>query len=322
MADAVSSTSGFANGSQGGASNLTRISFMVSGAGSRLESVGRNAVSVVEVGSPAVLRVTHDYHPSVSPHLYEATVTIKNISASSVQPRYRRVLDFDAEPTAFSEFITLEPGDAVRLLDSADDGFATADPLGGGFSDLASCGPAPFADCGPADHDAAFDFGFPVFSPGASVTFKAYFGAAGTEKEAFAALAAVEAEVFALVQPDGDPSGGTPNTFIVGFSGAGGSPYVPQCSLTPVAGGGPVNQNHTITATVTLAGAPLPGVTMEFDVVSGPHTGANSSTVTNDSGQALFIYGGSVTGLDRIEAVGNLIGLYPAFCKAGKGWNP
>lgn len=102
-------------------------------------------MSIVEVGSPTVLRVTHDYHPSVSPHLYEATVTIKNVSASSVQPRYR-VLDFDVEPTAFSEFITLEPGDAVRLLDSADDGFATADPLGGGFSDLAGCGPPPGPD--------------------------------------------------------------------------------------------------------------------------------------------------------------------------------
>lgn len=60
---------------------------------------------------------------------------------------------------------------------------------------------------------------------------------------------------------------------------------------------------------------------MDFDVVSGPRTGANSSTVTNASGQALFIYGGTFTGLDRIEAVGNLIGLYPAFCKASKGWS-
>ena len=43
------------------------------------------------------MRVTHDYHPSANPNLYEVTVTVENISAVPVDLRYRRVMDWDID---------------------------------------------------------------------------------------------------------------------------------------------------------------------------------------------------------------------------------
>jgi hypothetical protein len=49
--------------------------------------------------------------------------------------------------------------------------------------------------------------------------------------------------------------------------------------------------SHTVTATaVTTAGAPVAGVTMTFDVLTGPNSAAGGSAITNASGQASFTY--------------------------------
>ena len=40
----------------------------------------------------------------------EATVTIENISAEAVEARYRRVVDWDIDPTPTSEYVTVETG--------------------------------------------------------------------------------------------------------------------------------------------------------------------------------------------------------------------
>jgi RHS repeat-associated protein len=48
---------------------------------------------------------------------------------------------------------------------------------------------------------------------------------------------------------------------------------------------------HTVTATATSAnGAPVPGSTVNFSVLTGPNTGANGQGVTNASGQTTFTY--------------------------------
>jgi hypothetical protein len=319
-ADATSGITGYANiSTDAGANFITPISFSVSGAGTKPESVARSAESVVTIGG--ILRVTQNYHPSVSPNLYEVTVTIQNISGATVSPRYRRTMDFDVEPTAFSEFMTIEIGTAANLIDASDNGFSTANPLGGGVTDIGSCGPPSYTDCGPTDHGAVFDFGFDPLAPGAAVTFQIYYGAAGTELAALAALSAVGAEVYALGQPAGGQETGAPNTFIFGFSGVGGVPVLPQCELSPASSINPVGTVHTVTATVTLNGAPVPANGIDFDVVAGPHIGATGSGTTNLSGQASFSYTGTIVGTDTIEATGS-VGDQPFLCRASKQWVP
>jgi uncharacterized repeat protein (TIGR01451 family) len=222
VADAISGVTGHANEAFGGVINITPLSFA---------TTRTTAVSTVQIGS--TFRVIHDYHPSITPNLYEASVTIENISSADVDARYRRVMDWDVEPTAFSEFVTVVTIQgserAANVLFSSDDGFASADPLAGP-SQISFTGDA--VDSGPRDHGALFDFGFGTLRPGEKVTFNIYYGAAGTEDEAEEALATIRAEVYSFGQPNtvGGPNLGTPNTFIFAFSKVGGDPVFPKDS--------------------------------------------------------------------------------------------
>jgi hypothetical protein len=219
VADSISGVRGFANVSTDGVRNITLLDY---------SSTATTAVSKVQIGS--TFRVTHDYHPSFSPNLYEAKVTIENISNSNVDVRYRRVMDWDIEPTPFSEFVTLVTiqgsTKAANVLFSSDNGFASADPLSGPSSILFS---GDAQDSGPADHGALFDFGFGNVAPGNTVSFNIYYGAAPTEAEALTALATIRAEVFSFGQPNTPegPTLGKPNTFMFAFANVGGGPIIP-----------------------------------------------------------------------------------------------
>lgn len=213
VADATTGVSGYANEAADGVVNLTPVAFV---------SDATSAVSTVGVGTTFV--VTHDYHPSpVTPNLYEVDVTVENVSLNAVDLRYRRVMDWDAEPTPFSEFVTIQgTAGASDVLFASNNGFASANPLSGP-SDSGLTG--DFVDQGPSDHGALFDFAFGSLEPGASKTFTTFYGAAGNESDALAALAAVGAEVYSFGQPSSsDPTVGTPNTFMFAFAGVGGTP--------------------------------------------------------------------------------------------------
>jgi hypothetical protein len=211
-------------------------------------STPSTAISVVDIATPGagggMLRVTHAFMPSVSPNLYEVGVTIENLTAMDIGAgdlRYRRVMDWDIEPTPFSEFVTIHVGDSANLLTATNDGFALGDPLSppectpGGpcvfpFITLVP-GDPDLVDSGPQDHGSLFDFAFGPVAMGDSVSFKIFYGAAAVgEAGALAALAAVGAEVFSLGQcnPEFNDSCnielGTPNTFAFGFAGVGGTP--------------------------------------------------------------------------------------------------
>jgi len=188
------------------------------------------------VGAPA-LEVRHDFRPSASAYLYAVTVTLRNLTDAMLGSgptglRYTRLMDFDTEPTAFSEFITLQWGGAVNLLTTSNDGFEPANP----FHVTTPIGcplNASFVDCGPFDHGARFDFGFPALDVGASRSFTIFYGAAPSEAAADAARLAVGAGVYAYGQcnPAGDSrcsiTAGTPITYIFGFESAGvGAPPV------------------------------------------------------------------------------------------------
>lgn len=227
-ADAITETSGWANEYEGGTFNLVPVSF---------ESTASTARSVVRVGD--TLEVTHDYHPSsLSPNLYEVSVSIKNISGETVRPRYRRVMDWDVEPTAFDEFVTtvtgktLGVGGPLALLDNDNDGFATANPLGSD-GQLTPHYFDSFTDAGPTDHGARFDFGFGELAPNVSTHFNIYYGAANDEATALGALAIVQAELYSLGQPSTEHGAdlGEPNTFVFGFNGIGGEPVAPDPTI-------------------------------------------------------------------------------------------
>ena len=226
VADATSGVTGYADVSVGGVANLAVESF---------RRTSDTAVSVVRVGD--TFRVTHDYHPSISPNLFEATVTIENISGQATDVRYRRVMDWDIEPTAFSEFVSVVTIAGTQLarnvLFSSDNGFASPNPLAGPSS-IDFTGDA--IDSGPDDHGALFDFGFGTLNPGEKVTFNIYYGAAATEAAADKALGEVKAEVYSYGQPNcpsfscpdvNGPRDGRPNTFIFAFSGVGGESIKP-----------------------------------------------------------------------------------------------
>lgn len=205
--------SGSANNSNG-VFNLTSVSFM---------PVGTDSVtSVVDMGTS--LRVTHAFAPTPeTDDLYRVTVTIENISGAIIDDlRYRRVMDWDVEPTPFFEFVTIG-GTAVAtaVLFASNNGFESADPFAG-TSNLGAVG--DFTDFGPSDHGALFDFGFGSLGIGEKFSFEIFYGASLTEAGAFAALAAVGAEVYSLGQASDDAAGVRPgrSTFIFGFSGVGG----------------------------------------------------------------------------------------------------
>jgi sugar lactone lactonase YvrE len=305
-ADATSGVTGYANESVG-ISNLTQVSF---------SSTGSSATSVVDVGTS--IRVTHDYQPSLTTaNLYTASVTIENISGGDIDARYRRVVDWDVDPTPMDEFITIDGGTSTALLFSSDDGFASPDPLAGPSSILFT---GNAVDSGPADHGALFDFGFGTLAAGDSKTFNLYYGAASSEIGALAALAAVQAEVYSLAQPNvpGGLTTGSPNTFILGFSGVGGDPIGPALELSPPVATNIVGTPHTVTATVTNGGAPVAGVPVNFSV-AGPNGPLGGIDVTDANGEATFTYTGMLTGTDTITAGAVVFGV-PVGDTAQKTW--
>jgi len=179
-----------------------------------------------------VLRVTHDYHPSDAADVFEVSVSIENLSAATVDPRYRRAMDWDIPPTEFEEYVTIQgTADAANVLFASDDGFANGDPFAGP-SQILFTGDA--VDSGPEDHGALFDFGFTPIAPGGVTDFEIYYGAAESEVAANAALGRVEAEIYSLGQPSspGGPDLGTPNTFLFAFAGVGGQVQFPEISGT------------------------------------------------------------------------------------------
>lgn len=207
-------TSGFANNSSG-ISGISSVSFV---------SDATTATSVSELGT--TLRITHAFAPAAeTPDLYRVTVTIENISGADVPDlRYTRVMDWDIQPTSFSEFVTIGgTAAATAVLYADDNGFVSGDPFAG-RGPIVGGSVGDFVDSGPADHGAVFDFGFGTLLAGATKSFEIFYGASLTEVGAFAALAAVDAEVYSLGQASDDKTGGGADrsTFIFGFAGVGG----------------------------------------------------------------------------------------------------
>jgi hypothetical protein len=250
VADGITGETGYANETVDlGANNMSVLGF---------SATSSTASSTVQIGS--TFEVTHLYQPSpATPYLYEVVVSITNISPSATEVLYRRVMDWDVEPTIFAEYVTIQgTAGAANVAFASDDGFASANPLAGPSS-IQFTGDA--VDDGPADHGALFDFNFGSLASGETLTFKTFYGAAGNETEALGALAAAGAHVYSLGQPstaDG-PTLGTPNTFIFGFSGVGGAPLcsssdIPWASVSPDTGTTAPGSGDTVSVTLDSTG--------------------------------------------------------------------
>lgn len=229
-AGVVGGTQGYASVDNGGISNVTVQSFT---------SSATSATSVVRIGSE--LEVTHVYAPSSTPNLYRVDVTITNLTGATLgtgdRPiRYERAMDWDIGPTEFDELVTIQgSAGAANVIGTNNNGFATPD-LSLGFDDFAtSCSlqlTGDFFRQGPCDHGANFLFGFDALDAGSSRTFTIFYGAADDRAAALAALGTVGAEIYSLGECNPEASteclvDGTPNTFVFGFAGVGGTPLPP-----------------------------------------------------------------------------------------------
>ena len=223
----ASGTSLYANNSLGTA-NVTGDSFV---------ATATSITSAVSATSLPGLKVTQVYSeaPETS-SLFQNVVTITNDTGGDLTDvRYVRVLYWDIPTTEFSESVTIGGTATTALLEySRDDGFATADPLAADPGPITACAVATgeFTDCDSGDHGAYFRFNFGDLAAGESREFTIYYGGTLSESAANAALAAVGAELFSYGQTDpgdafGNPTDGTPGTYIFAFKGVGGDPVFP-----------------------------------------------------------------------------------------------
>jgi hypothetical protein len=218
VAHPLSEVSGYANQSQSpNTSNLTVESFV---------RTATEATSVVNVGS--TFRVRHHFRPiAATSNLYEIHVTVENTSDEPLSGVvYRRVVDWDVAPTPFSEFITVVRSASLTGVSTTNNGFNSADPLvpPGPIGSETPDHTGDFFNVGAFDHGALFDITLSTIFPGGTNTFVIYYGAAGNTADAKAALRSVGVAALSLARPNVSPFDGTPNTFVIGFSGIGGAP--------------------------------------------------------------------------------------------------
>ncbi len=272
---------------QGGVSESNPSNFLM-----EVESFttdGTNATSIVNIpdATTPILRISHEYTPSASPALYEVNVTIENVSDATVTPRYRRAMDWDIPPTEFAEYVTIQGSAAATdVIYASDDGFADVDPFSGpafinfegdavdNFDEILTPGGS-----GDADHGALFDFEFDDLAPDETKEFTIFYGAAGTEDDADAALGAVGAEMFSYGQPssEGGPDLGEPNTFIFAFEGVGGVVQFPSVQFSSATYSVDEDAGEAV-ITATLSAATSNPVTVDYASAAGTATAGDDYT--------------------------------------------
>lgn len=234
-AGVVGGVSGRASYDNGGVSNVSVVSF---------ENTGSTARSVVSIGGQ--LEVEHRYAPSTTPNLYRVDVTITNITDGTLgegdRPiRYQRAMDWDIGPTEFNEYVTIQgTAGATNVIGANSNGFAVPNLTLTPNPDCATTYTGDFNRAGPCDHGANFLFGFDALTAGSSRTFTIFYGAAGNRADALSALGMVGAEIYSFGEcnPAGSTAcsaNGSPNTFIFGFAGVGGT-VVPPPGVVPEPG--------------------------------------------------------------------------------------
>jgi len=188
------------------------------------EGDGRTFISKVRLsGTSSPVYVTHEFRPSSQKQLYEVEVRIETEGPPEALPHvtYRRIVDWDVEPTPLEEYVTVN-ANHPNVEFASDHGLADPDPhTGRPF--LFNQG--SFTDAGPYDQGTLLDVHVPLTEPTGSETrqagvFRLYYGAAESQASALAALARLGVPVYALAKPSwpGNPGSGKPVTFILGYN--------------------------------------------------------------------------------------------------------
>ena len=209
---------GVADAGSGLTGSRTRLGGDVNITSTASRTIADSAISTVTSRDPDhsgyQMKVHQDYHPSpLSPNLYVDTVTVTNTGTNALTDlRYRRAMDWDIEPTAFEEYVTIQ-GTSPQLLFDSDDGFADDDPAGGptyidseGVCGAGYTGACEFTDLGAAeptrrsrlDDHGAFDFGFGSLALGASEDVQRLLRRGASETDRAAALTTGGAQVYSL----------------------------------------------------------------------------------------------------------------------------
>lgn len=195
------------------------------------------AISDTTFGAGALggtgISVSQTYAPStVNNTLFQDRVVITNNTGATVNNvQYVRVMDWDAPPTEFHEFVTINRGTATALTNSGDNGFFTANPLtpysNTGYDP--ACNNTSCTKSGINDHGAYFKFDFGSLAAGGSVSFDIFYGGAANENAMLSALASIGPEAYSVGYSNdgfGGVSTSTP-VYAFAFKGIGGTVIIP-----------------------------------------------------------------------------------------------
>lgn len=184
----------------------------------------------------AGFRITQKYAPSDVDGVFLITVDITNIGTEALRDvRYRKNMDWDIDPTAYDEIVTIDwycpngPGTCPKPLfleTFSDNGFASSDPE----SDAGFLNEPPntrFVKAGPSDHGGCFTFNFKGLAPGESRSFTIFYGARRTALSADDAILASGMELWSIGYNSLGNADYGPAVFFFGFAGIG-------CSSTGV----------------------------------------------------------------------------------------
>jgi hypothetical protein len=219
IADTSTSVSGWASWDDGGTStNMTVKSWQNDGS-----DHPQSATSVVDVAdsgtSTPFFTVTHAFH-AINQTTFQIDVTVKNTATSTERAVYRRVMDWDASPTPFSEYVTAMKrpvdGDASQIdttvLNMSNDGFSSANPLivqpSGGVS-LISGEFQDNAGRGPLDDGALFDFDLGLLAPGGQTAFTLFYGMQNGRQNALDYLKSQAVSAYSIAVPSDSNSNGS-----------------------------------------------------------------------------------------------------------------
>ena len=111
----------------------------------------------------------------------ECDVTIENLQTSSslTSVKYRRIMDWNIDPTPFNEYVTIFGTQTTNnLVASNNNGWCNSSPLieCSIFNDHDTQN-KDFEDYGPYDQGSMFEFNFGTLNAGESITFKIFYGA-------------------------------------------------------------------------------------------------------------------------------------------------
>lgn len=184
------------------------------------EDSATSVVDVVDNARNPAVRMTRSFTPGDQPEVYKISIKLEALQDIG-DLNYRQVTDWDAEPTAFNEIVTIMTGDSPLITATSNEGFSSVNPLDG----LSWQGdPGNVFEAGPEDLGSAFNFSFGSVSSGEERQFTFYYGIATSNAQALSLLDDIGAEAYSIGRTVEDDGGvvGAPATYFSAFTGIDG----------------------------------------------------------------------------------------------------